>query len=424
MAAFQDADVVAAELEKVRSAVPVLFERDDTFYSEVPVRTDVEVISNRDMRIPLEIYPGGKFAHWNPEGGSLGTGGGPKFDKAVINNQFLRHNVQWTKKAEWGTDDPRKAVVKALRHLLSTAMADFRRHLDSLCLTNGQGVLGTVSAADAGTPETITLASDGFGVRLLRYAQDVAFYTSDLSAARGSTHTTNKEIIFYDPVAKKIKTATATASLGNGDKVVVGGLGTVTGSNVVSLFGVPYHLNNATTGSWLGLLRADYPMVVSNGINAGSTFALPFARRAVNAIGDRLGKDQLKRLTAWCHPCQVQAYEEYAQSVMVINKTTSDEKINTYFGDNVQLAGCPVRTHYSWDKTRIDFIAKELWGRCQVKAPDFYEVDGRRIFEMRDTGTGGVVASQIFHIVVGFNLFCTNPAGQSYIYGLPVPAGY
>ena len=45
MAQFQDADVVAAELEKVRPAVPVLFERDDTFYSEVPVRTDVEVIS-------------------------------------------------------------------------------------------------------------------------------------------------------------------------------------------------------------------------------------------------------------------------------------------------------------------------------------------------------------------------------------------
>jgi hypothetical protein len=109
---------------------------------------------------------------------------------------------------------------------------------------------------------------------------------------------------------------------------------------------------------------------------------------------------------------------------MVINKTGSDEKINTYFGDNVQLAGAPVRTHYSWDKTRIDFIAKELWGRAQVKAPDFYEVDGRRIFEMRDTTTGGLVASQIFHIVVGFNLFHKNPAGSAYIYGLPVPTGY
>lgn len=424
MAQFQDADIVAAELEKVRSAVPVLFERDDTWYSEVPVRTDVEQISNRDMRIPLEIYPGGKFAHWNPEGGSLGTGGGPKFDKAVINNVFLRHNVQWTKKAEWGTDDPRKAVVKALRHLLSTAMADFRRHLDSLCLTNGQGVLGTVSAASGGAPETITLATDGFGARLLRYAQDVAFYDSTLANARDNTHTTNKEITYYDGVAKQIKTAAATAGLVAGDKVVVGGLGTVVGANVVSLNGLAYHHNNASSGFWLGLDRANYPMIRATGINAGSTFALPFARRAINAIGDRLGKDQMKKLTAWTHPCQVQAYEEYAQSIMVINKTSSDEKVNTYFGDNVQLAGAPVRTHYSWDKTRIDFIAKELWGRCQVKAPDFYEVDGRKIFEMRDTSTGGVVASQIFHIVVGFNLFHTNPAGGSYIYGLPVPAGY
>jgi len=422
MAQFTDADIVATELEKVRSAVPVLFERDDTWYSEVPVRSDLEVISNRDMRVPLEIYPGGKFAHYNPEGGSLGVGAGPKFDKAVINNVHLRHNVQWTKKAEWGTDDPRKAVVKALRHLLSTSMADFRRHLDALCLTNGQGVLGTVSAADGGTPELITLNSDGYGARLVRFAQDVALFSSTLATNR--TAGTDKEIIYHDPVAKQIKTAAATAGLVAGDKVVVGGLGNVTGANVVSLNGVAYHHNDASTGSWLGLDRATLPMIRATGINAGSTFALPFARRALNAIGDRLGKDQMKKLTAWTHPCQVQAYEEYAQSVMVINKTSSDEKINTYFGDNVQLAGAPVRTHFSWDKTRIDFIAKELWGRCQVKAPDFYEVYGRKIFEMRDVTTGGVVTSQIFHIVVGFNIFHTNPAGGSFIKNLPVPAGY
>lgn len=422
MAQFQDADVVATELEKVRSAVPVLFERDDTFYSAIPNRTDVEIISNRDARIPLEIYPGGKFAHWNPEGGSLGTGSGGKFDKAVINSVHLRHNVQWTKKAEWGTDDPRKAVVKALRHLLSTAMADFRRHLDSLCLTNGQGVLGTVSAvSNAGGVDTVTLGTDGFGARLLRYAQDVAYFDSTLATNR--TAGTDKEITYYDPVAKVIKTAT-TAALAPGDKVVVGGLGNVTGSNVVSLFGVPYHHNNASTGSWLGLDRATLPMIRATGINASSTFALPFARRAVNSIGDRLGKDQMSGLEAWTHPCQVQAYEEYAQSVMVINKTSSDEKINTYFGDNVQLAGVPVKTHFSWDKTRIDFIAKKLWGRVQVKAPDFYDVEGKKIFEMRDPTTGGVMASQIFHIVVGFNMFQTNPAGGAYIYGLPVPVGY
>jgi hypothetical protein len=422
MAQLQDADVVATELEKVRSAVPVLFERDDTFYSEIPVSTEVENISNRDMRIPLEIYPGGDFAHYNPEGGSLGTGSGPKFDKAVINSVHVRHNVQWTKKAEWGTDDPRKAVVKALRHLLSTSMADFRRYLDALCLTNGQGILGTISAvSNAGGYDTVTLGTDGFGARLVRYAQKVAYFDSTLATNR--TAGTDKEIVYHDPVGKQIKTAT-TASLAATDKVVIGGLGNVTGSNVVSLYGLGYHHNNASTGTWLGLDRATLPMIRSTGINAGSTFALPFARRAINAIGDRLGKDQMKKLTAWCHPCQVQAYEEYAQGVMVINKTGSDEKINTYFGDNVQLAGAPVRTHYSWDKTRIDFIAKELWGRAQVKAPDFYEVDGRRIFEMRDTTTGGLVASQIFHIVVGFNLFHKNPAGSAYIYGLPVPTGY
>lgn len=417
-----ETDVLATELEKVRSKIPTLFERDDTWYSDIPVKSDVEVISTRDMRVPLEIRPGGKFAHFNPEGGSLGSGGGPKFDKAVVNNLYLRHNLQWTKKTEWATDDPRKAVVKALRHLLSTGMADMRRHLDSLCLTDGTGVLGTVSAYAAGPPATFTLGTDGFGARLLRFAQDVAIFDSTLATNR--TAGTDREITFYDGQAKQFKTAAAVAGTVAGDKVVVGGLGNVTGANVTSLYGLAYHHNNASTGTWLGLDRATYPEIRATGINAGSgALSLPFARRAINAIGDRLGRDQMKTLAAWCHPCQLQAYEEQAQAVSVINKGSSEEKINLYFGGG-QLAGAPMKLHYSWDKTRIDFIAKELWGRTQIKAPDFYEVDGRKIFEMRDTATGGVVASQIFHYVVGMNLFHTNPAGASYIYGLAVPTGY
>jgi len=123
------------------------------------------------------------------------------------------------------------------------------------------------------------------------------------------------------------------------------------------------------------------------------------------------------------HPCQKQAYEELGQLVTMINKAPKEEGLNLYFNDNMQIAGCPIKCSYSWDKTRIDLIISDLWGRAEMKSAGFYEVDGRKIFEMRGP-SGGVATSQVFYLVVSFNLFVKNPAACSYIDGLTVPVGY
>ena len=83
MAAQSEADVVATELEKVRTKLPVLFDREGPFFAAVE-KKDVEVISNRQMRGPLEIRTGGKFRFFNPDGGDMGRGSGNKFDKFVL----------------------------------------------------------------------------------------------------------------------------------------------------------------------------------------------------------------------------------------------------------------------------------------------------------------------------------------------------
>jgi hypothetical protein len=57
-----------------------------------------------------------------------------------------------------------------------------------------------------------------------------------------------------------------------GDVIVHDGL---SGAQQVSLFGIKYHQNNATTGTWLSLNRATYPVQLATPrVNA----ALPSAR--------------------------------------------------------------------------------------------------------------------------------------------------
>ena len=79
MPVLTEAQVLGVELERVSPKVPTLFDRDDVFYSSIEKR-NVETISSRDMRVPLELRPGGKFGHYDPDGGDLGRGTGPVFD--------------------------------------------------------------------------------------------------------------------------------------------------------------------------------------------------------------------------------------------------------------------------------------------------------------------------------------------------------
>lgn len=425
--ALTETQIVSNELEKVRSKVELLYERDDTFFSTIEKAADVEVVSSRDMRIPLELRPGGNFGHYNPDGGDLGRGDGPGFDKAVISSSHFKFGVEYTHKAKVSTDDSRKAVLNTVKHLLAKSMAEFRRQCDSICMQAGDGVVGTISAvSNSGGKDTYTLGTDGFGARLVRYGQWLAVYTSTLSASRtitpasGSLDGIAGQVDFHDGPNKQIRLNGQAASVVAGDKLVLNGL---SGANPVSLYGVPYHQNAASTGSWLGFTRSATPEVRCNQVAAGGAFALSHARIAVNKIGDRLGVDQIGKLDAWMHPCQTQAYEELGQLVQVINKDASDSGLNMYFGGNMQMAGASVRKHYSWDKTRIDFINPKTWGRAELQPAGFYEVDGKKLFELRGS-SGGVAAASIFYITNSWNLFSKNPAAGSYISGLTVPSGY
>ena len=415
--AVVESQVAALELEKVIPKVRVLFERDDKFYANIKKR-DVEKISHRQMRVPLELRPGGSFQYFNPDGGDLGRGGGPTFDKAVLNCVFLSENIEYTKLTQWATDDARKAIVNSVRRLTATALDEMRRQLDSQMMQTGDGVLGVVTTdTPAGGSNVIVLTTDGFGARLVRYGQTVQIYDTTLATKRGEGVITQ-----WDVENKTISITPQIAGVIAGDKLVTAGV--VAPASLPALYGVPYHHSSASAGTWLGFSRSTTPEIRANRVNAaGAALTLPLPRLAMNKIGNRVGIDNSFNPTAWLHPCQMQAYEEIGQLVSIIQKTAKEEGLNMYFGNNMQLAGASMKTSFSWDKTRIDFVVDEVWGRGEILPIGFYTTDGRKIFEIRGA-SGGVAAAEIFYMVVGMQTFVNNPAACSYIDTLAVPTGY
>jgi hypothetical protein len=298
-------------------------------------------------------------------------------------------------------------------------MKEFSRDSDALCMTDGTGLMvspSTVSVGGgtAGGDLWTVPATDGYGVKLSRFNLTHGVYSSTLAAKRGEAKVNN-----WDLQAGTLSTLPSIATAVNGDLLVVSGLG----APPVSLFGVPYHNNNAATGTWLGISRVTTPEVRASRVTASGALALPFPRLAINNIGNRVGMDMIPKVVAWMHPCQVQAYEELGQMVSIIQKQPKSEALDMYFGDNMQMAGAPIRKHFLWNKTRIDFIAKELWRRCEMHPAGFYTVDGKKIFEGRGT-SGGVAAYQNIYVAAMWNLYLKNPATGSYISDLTIPTGY
>lgn len=419
--AGNEAQVVGAELERVAPNVPTLFDYDDVFYSSIEKR-NVEVISSRDMRIPLKMRPGGKFKYYDPDGGSLGRGNMPTYDKAIINSVHLEEAIEMTAKTVWSTDNNRKAVINAFRDTLATSMKEFRRNVDSQCMGDGTGVLGTITTvATAGGVDTYTFTTDGFRARLMRYGQDVNVYNSTLTVNR--TAGGEPSITFYDLANNTIKVTPAVAGATAGDLIVTSGL---SATPPTGMLGIEYHDSNASTGTWLGFDRATNPEIRANRVNANSAaLTLPLPRLAINKIGDRVGMDTKRRCVAWTHPAQRQAYEELGFNVIRIDKQAKEEGLDMYFNDTMQMAGAPLKCSYSWNRTRIDFIDLDVWGRAELHPAGFYSNpdDGKKVFEVR-AGDGGVATSWIFYVVASFNLFMNNPASASYIDTLAIPSGY
>lgn len=414
--ALVESQVTALELERVIPKIRVLFERDDKFFANIKKR-DVEKISNRQMRVPLELRPGGSFQYFNPDGGDLGRGGGPTFDKAVLTCVFVSENIEYTKLAQWSTDDDRKSIVNGVRRLTATALDELRRQLDAQMMQAGDGVIGTVTTdTPAGGSNVITLTTDGFGARLMRFGQTVQVFDATLAVNRGSGVITN-----WDVEGKTISITPQIAGVVATDKIVTNGITAPT--SLPALFGVPYHHSNASTGTWLGFSRSTTPEIRANRVNAASAaLTLPLPRLAINKIGNRVGLDNDFNPKAWMHPAQKAAYEEIGQLVSIIHKAPKEEGLNMYF-DSMQLAGAPVTCSYNWDRTRIDFVTDSVWGRGEILPIGFYTTDGRNIFEIRGP-SGGVATAEIFYMVVGMQTFVSNPAGCSYIDNLAVPSGY
>src|ERR1019366_9198091 len=180
MAAQNNAQTIALQLEKVRDKVPLLYERDDVLLSMIQSRGDVEKVSSRNMRLPLQLIPGGKGGSYSADGGDLGRGSGSTYDVAQVSPIFFRFAVEITKLVEYASNSREKAIENAVKREIASGMKQFRSFLDKVIQTAGNGVLGTISAIN-GSTFTMTIPT---GAALVYVGQTIQIYDPTLTTNR------------------------------------------------------------------------------------------------------------------------------------------------------------------------------------------------------------------------------------------------
>ncbi|MFZ0821262.1 MAG: hypothetical protein WAM91_14430 [Candidatus Acidiferrales bacterium] len=417
MPAMSNSQTIALQLEKVRDKVPLLYERDDVLLTMIQQRGDVEKVSSRSMRLPLQVNPGGKAGSYNADGGDLGRGSGTAYDVATISPVFYRFAVEITKLVEYATNAREKAVENAAKREVANGMKQFRSFLDKLIQTAGNGVLGSI-ASISGSTFTMNVPP---GAALVYVGQTVQIYDATLTTNRGECN-----VVASDPItAQTITVDTPPTGTVATDLIVHDGL---SGAQPVSLFGIKYHQNNATTGTWLNLNRATYPtQLATPRVNAGNAALTPAnVRLAINKVRKSLGINQVGKLIAYTSVEQEHAWENLGISISQIIKEGpqgSANDLDLLFTGRKTMSGVPIKSSVNADQTRVDFLDLSHWGRAVMKDIDFFEIGGQTVFPIYGA-SGGIAASYIFYFDVGLQLWDDSPRSGAFIDSLARPSGY
>lgn len=420
MPASNTSNVIGLQKEKVLGNLPKLFLMgEDKIITQIMRNGGLGSIpvSKRSLRIPLQVAPGGKGRVANFDGGTLGRGGSINTVPGFVSTKGFVWALESTTEAYWGTDGGDRAITSLNALEQAQQMENFKQFLDSLFFASN-GVLGVVSVIS-------TLILTVVNANQFYIGQDV-----DVVSALGGTVRGTITVAAVDANNKQI-TASAALPAGTvvGDLLMVNGTGGVAGASLSSIY--DYHVS-ANTGTILTLARATYPGQLNISAIAGSGALTPVMVRVILQLSIRkIGTNNAQLLNSLKFIVGVEqaaAWEAAGTTISQIFRPQSGQGLKTFDGlpgtTPDTMAGRELITQLHGDPTRVDSILLKNWGLASTKALGPYSPPGssQTVFPVISTTDGSVVASNLKYWALEADVFCINPAQESAITALTIPA--
>jgi hypothetical protein len=418
------AQTFALQKEKVRPQLSLLYQLDDTLWSEIESRSDVEVVSSRPTRIPLELLAGGTFTTNTPDGGDLGLGSAPITDFMTLVPTYFFQCSQWTKQTEISTNANEKAIENYSKLIMKRAMKNFRTYMEAI-FTQGAGdnqLDVTTATANAGATSILVKNANQF-----QDQQPIDAWTSTggtliTSFTIQSVDAANKTLWLNGPLA---------ATINSGSGLYIKGSAGVSNSGLFGLFQAAVSTN---TGTAFGLSRASYAgkLIMPYVSGASQPITPSTARKLTGQMQIALGATAAFELDLQFNmgPDQMAAWENTAIQVAstIQNQITGDSSQDmikkhtpkTFMGYPIVNKGLG---NIHAKQGRIDGVCLKCWGRVENQPIDFLEYGGQTVFPQYGA-SGGLAASTFFYLWTGCNAFMDNPRAGCFMDTLAIPSGY
>ena len=420
--ASNTSNVIGLQKEKNLSNLPKLFLMgEDKIITEIMRNGGLGSVpvSKRSLRIPLQIAPGGVGSIANFDGGALGRGSSISTVPGFVSTKGFVWALESTTEAYWGTDSTDKSIATLTALEQAQQMENFKQFLDSLFFSPS-GTLG-VATAIAGSVITVSNANQFYN------GQNVLFY----SALGGMLRSATPSVVQTADANNKQITLTAAPPAGTvvGDLIMVNGSPGTAGSSLSSLY--DYHVS-ANTGTILTLNRATYPgQLNASGFAAAGAALTPVMVRLILQLSVRkIGTNNQKLLNSLKFISGVEQAAAWEAAGTAISQIFRNIPLGPKAFDPLNgttpdtMAGREFITQLHGDPTRVDAILTKNWGMATTKALGPYSPPGssQTVFPVISTTDGSVVASNLKYWALEADVFCINPAQESFISGLSLPA--
>ncbi len=409
---------LALQREHVRPELPRLFPMDDTLWSEIKPRGDVEVVSYRPTRVPQYLLSGGKHKMGTFDGADMGQGSSFTTDYYTLVPVYPFSCWQYSKLTEITTNNDTKAIENYGMRTMKEAMAEFNVFMEALLNTDGSNTLDTV----------VSTATNQLTMNNAQMFRDNNDY--DCWSALSGTFLGTITVQSVDTVNNQLNlTAAVPAGVGAGTLLLVNGSAGVAGTGFLGIY---YYQVNSNVGSIGGLSRAAYPgKLLTPSVNFNSQALTPAKARLMLAqmqVAMGIKAPDEVDLKWNMNIDMVAAWENSGLLISsIIDNSGANSKDNLAKSPPKRLAGRPIvggglgSLHAK--PGRIDGLPLKHLFRVENQPIDFYEVGGQTTFPAYGA-SGGLASSTMFYLWTGVNLGDENVHAGTYGSSIAIPAGY
>ncbi len=404
---------------------PKWFEMDFNVFSDFIEKGEVEIVGERDYRIPFQQTAGGRFGHYDPQLGDMGRGNSPIGNVMLQSFYSLRLNYEFNRLQIKATTSRKVAIQNPFLDCVAKGTQEFMLLWDKLIHNDGTAFLAQSLAAGGFSNTsgvTVYTMTPAFGVQLLRRGQYYNIYDSTGTTLKSAGTLWATQI---NTQARTLTLSGIVPNAANGDRIAFEG---VSGPTPSGPRGLKYWISSATSGVTAGIDRAQEYQIISKSVDGTNGLTT----EAVMALYHRILKDRgaVAQNLLGIASVEQQAYA-YSQMLAIQMALIEGDKANVYD----RLPKLKGKKFFMWgdvphyvdihqDATTVNYIIPSDWGKARLAPPGFYETPGKsgpdaRFIQLLAT-SGGPAAGVWFGFCKDEDLYTVNPGQQGLIFNLPL----